>query len=373
MKKTLLPSALLFSIAANAQITITSADMPNVDDTIRMSIINGTDTYDLSHTGTNYFWDFSYLQPQSQKVDTFVNTLSTDPIYYFYFNNCIPFVPGYDPDHCASYAVPIQPPPSFNSNFQVSDVYYYFKETSSQYTQVGFGAKLNGIPISQKYDPVDIIYEFPLNYGDTFSSTTSFGYDFPNTDDYYGRTTNRKNTVDGWGTLLTPFGTFQTLRVESELNITDTVYSDSLNFGFTIPRPTQYEYKWLANGEKIPVLQINAQEIFGNKSISELIYRDSVRLDIDNAVENIFSENSDVIIYPNPNDGVFNLKINQFENLKIEIINIMGEKVYFQKLTTNNEQRTTINYQLSTNLASGIYLLKIISEKGTVIKKFVKN
>ena len=67
-------------------------------------------------------------------------------------------------------------------------------------------------------------------------------------------------------------------------------------------------------------------------------------------------------VYPNPNSGKFNLKISGFENLKMEklkIYNVLGEEVYSKQLTTSNEQ-------LSTNLPSGIYFLKI----GDAVSKF---
>src|SRR6185369_9997600 len=81
---------------------------------------------------------------------------------------------------------------------------------------------------------------------------------------YYRKQQTRTNEVDGWGTLITPFGTFNTLRVKSTLNITDSIYLDTLGFGLTIPRQTIVEYKWLAPGKKIPVLEVDITlAIFG--------------------------------------------------------------------------------------------------------------
>ena len=73
---------------------------------------------------------------------------------------------------------------------------------------------------------------------------------------YYGQSGHRVNLVDGWGTLITPFGTFQTLRVISTIDAIDTVYNTSLSAGTNIPRPLKYEFKWLATGKKIPVLNL---------------------------------------------------------------------------------------------------------------------
>lgn len=358
MKRIFYTLFLFLPFTANSQITITSSDMPDVSisnindvDTYRLSVINGPDSIDLTNTGAGWSWDYSFLQPDEQKVDTFVNPLNTDYQYYFNFNNCF-----FDPEHCASYAQPIAPPPSFDANFQLEDVYYYYKETSSEYTQVGFGAKLNGISISQQYNPVDVIYEFPLNFGNTSTSTSSFNYDFPNNDDYYGRKTTRNNTVDGWGTLTTPFGTFQTLRVRAELLITDTFYSDTFNIGFTLPRPTQYEYKWLAKNEGVPVLQINAQKAGNNEVINGFVYRDSVRIDLVN-VEKVSQDKSEIVVYPNPAGGKFCVSGLSLRNSELIIYNMLGEIVNRIIITDN---QVPVSIDLSPQ-PSGIYFLQINS------------
>lgn len=359
MKRIFYSLFLFLPFAANSQITVTSSDMPDVGDTFRLSVINGPDTFDLANTGAGWSWDYSFLQPDEQKVDTFVHPLNTDFQYYFNFNNCF-----FDPEHCASYAQPILPPPSFDASIQLEDVYYYYKETSSQFTQVGFGAKLNGISVSQQYNPVDVIYEFPLNFGNTSTSTSSFNYDFPNNDDYYGRTTTRNNTVDGWGTLITPFDTFQTLRVMAELLITDTFYSDTLGFGFSFERPTQYEYKWLAKNEGVPVLEINAQKAGNNVVINRVVYRDSVRMDMVN-VEKISKNDLNLKVYPNPAGGKFIVSGLISGDAEIRIYNMLGEMV---KRIAITEAPLPLSIDLSLQ-PPGIYFL----QAGSQIHKLVIN
>ena len=63
MNKLLLPIALVFSTALTAQITITSADMPNAGDSVLISVANSIDTNDINLTGANYTWDYSTLIP----------------------------------------------------------------------------------------------------------------------------------------------------------------------------------------------------------------------------------------------------------------------------------------------------------------------
>jgi hypothetical protein len=93
--------------------------------------------------------------------------------------------------------------------------------------------------------------------GLTWSSDASFSITIPGIATYSTQRI-RSNVADGWGTLTTPYGTFPTLRVKSNLAIHDSVYIDTLGIGFPLNRNIT-EYKWLANGKGIPVLQIDEE------------------------------------------------------------------------------------------------------------------
>ncbi len=84
----------------------------------------------------------------------------------------------------------------------------------------------------------------------------------------------------------------------------------------------------------------------------------------------------DFNIYPNPNDGNFNLKICEFENLKIkriEIYNMLGEIIFSKQLTTNLLTGEAGNEQLTTNLPNGIYFVKCTDGKknNSPLKKLI--
>lgn len=66
---------------------------------------------------------------------------------------------------------------------EVTETYDFFRETSAQFSRLGFASKFNGIPIPMKYDNPEIIYQFPITYAETWASTsytdadiTGFGY-----------------------------------------------------------------------------------------------------------------------------------------------------------------------------------------------------
>ena len=75
------------------------------------------------------------------------------------------------------------------------------------------------------------------------------------------------------------------------------------------------------------------------------------------------------IVYPNPNDGSFNviLPLDENEHYVVEIINIEGKRVYFKDNVVSNE------IVLNTNLKKGLYILKASNEKRSFVKKIIVN
>ena len=70
----LLCSSKLLSIA---QITITSADMPNVNDEVLFSVKQSLTGFNPLQTGPNYKWDYSTLLSDSQRVEKMVGPTTT--------------------------------------------------------------------------------------------------------------------------------------------------------------------------------------------------------------------------------------------------------------------------------------------------------
>jgi hypothetical protein len=85
-------------------------------------------------------------------------------------------------------------------------------------------------------------------------------------------------------------------------------------------------------------------------------------------IHQLSGNNEQVTLYPNPNNGVFNLSISQLENEKtnsIEVYNLIGECVHRQIVTSTNCQIDL------GSLQNGIYNLSIISNEGVVNKRIV--
>jgi hypothetical protein len=86
------------------------------------------------------------------------------------------------------------------------------------------------------------------------------------------------------------------------------------------------------------------------------------------AVENIAPKEEGVKLYPNPNNGRFQIAISQqlSANSQIEIYNMLGQEVY-----SNSYQPIAISHQLMnidlSSEPSGIYLYRVITEIGEVV------
>ncbi len=82
-----------------------------------------------------------------------------------------------------------------------------------------------------------------------------------------------------------------------------------------------------------------------------------------------FEDNSQkFFVFPNPSSGLFTIKSPIFENdVTIEIIDSKGLKINYK---TSEHQVNTLNFDLSGN-PSGVYFIKIQSEKEVIIKKVV--
>ncbi len=122
-----------------------------------------------------------------------------------------------------------------------------------------------------------------------------------------------------------------------------------------------------ANGCSSTYCQNDAVSRLGNNNA----YSSMVYVNVFNGLSSIsqYSNlNTNISVYPNPNNGVFNLSISQLENEKtnsIEVYNLIGECVHRQIIASAD-----CLIDLSS-LQNGIYNLSIISNEGVVNKSVV--
>jgi len=362
LKNTLSILALFSCIYTNAQITITNADMPNANDSIVLSTADLTGVSLPIATGAGITWDYSMLVPTIQRYDKYDSPSTFTSPFNLLFSplNC-----SYGRDNYALTTLPIP-------GLQLTDAYDFLRESSASYRQVGAGYTFNSAPIPFFYTQQDVIYKFPMNYGNMDTSNFQFGLPIPSLA-YYGQTGTRQNNVNGWGDITTPFGTFQALLITSKIDIIDTVYVDALGFGFNINRPTKYEYKWLANGKKIPVLQIDANQIGGNLVISNVQFLDSLRSNVPHIGinENNLSI-SNIELYPNPSSSQLTISYTLLttETVNISIVDVLGKEV----VNVFNQKQLQGEYNMQIDISTidaGLYFIQLNTKNSIQSKKII--
>ncbi len=344
-KKIILVAAMcVLQYALIGQIVVESADMPAQGDTVRISVGLNTNIANYTETGEDFVWDFSALSATAQNIDTFVSVSSTPLAYQFFFS----FNSNLANRYLSNVSIP---------NYELSEVYNFYKNTSSMFTNTGYAATINGLPLPIKFDNADVWYKFPLEYGNTYSSASNFEYSIPNMG-YLTIKRTRKNTVDGWGKITTPFGTFDVLRIKSEVTEFDSTYIDSIQTGLPLNR-IYTEYKWLAKGQKEPVLQITAD----NSGGIVVSYRDSARVIVPpvTVTEHMFDKNS-LSVHPNPAsfEVQIEFEMNKAAAIGYSLFDIFGREVYTSIVdnAVRGLNRKTINLRKYA-IENGMYFLVI--------------
>lgn len=123
-------------------------------------------------------------------------------------------------------------------------------------------------------------------------------------------------------------------------------------------------YNYLQNGK--------ISEIWGYRYNNDFPYLTSKSIytkSFPTSIKKANEESLEAIIYPNPSNGNFMIKTNNFsEKISVNIINILGEIVYQNDFTNTNE--ITIN----ENLKSGLYFIQLVKDnKQTCYKILINN
>jgi hypothetical protein len=347
MPKTIVLILTLLGITSYAQITVDANDMPQVGHSYISQNILDFIIIDASLTGASYNWDFSSVIGLSRDTLKPVSVSSTPLAYQFFFNNMVLY-----PDHVADYAIASEDIDGAGV-VSLTERFEYFRDDASGHKTTGFGANINGIPTSVKYDQIDVIYDFPMDYGNNSGSDASYLISVP-TIGTYGQNFSRSKEVDGWGTVSTPFGTFDCLRVKTTLTTTDTLYLDAAGIGSSIPRGTEYIYDWIAKSEGIPVFTAIANAAGVVTAASYL-------------TEHLTSTESyatgSVKLFPNPTSGRINIESDLRGNYLL--FDLTG------KLIKRDEFEAFTKIDLSS-VKSGLYTITLIAKNGQMISKRVE-
>lgn len=223
----------------------------------------------------------------------------------------------------------------------ISDGYTYFRTDETGYYGTGLSFSLEGFPLTTQNEIVERIYKFPMHYGDIDTSALAYLISVPGMG-AYGQNADRYSVVDGQGSLITPFGTYDVLRVRSERYITDTLYVEQFGGGQSIERPLQIDYAWISPQMQGPILEI---------SVIESAVTSARMLVSESTVSAFNPEKQDLKIYPNPAREFIEFDSPFAEKATVEIYDTHGRLVI---KTIPKGKRVQLNA-----LAPGMYVVKI--------------
>ncbi|MDO7852701.1 hypothetical protein [Hymenobacter convexus] len=309
--RSLLPFLLLLAGPALAQTSpvIDRTDMPSLTagiDSLRLSVASPVlpaAAPPLTRRGANQTWNYASLVPTSQRVETYVPLTTVTATSLLYALTFGPFGGVNQATVAAQQPLPL----AAAGVLPITDTYQFYKLSTGtaavqDFRSVGFGGTLAGTAVPVTYasqGQQDIIYRFPLSFASAADSSNSY-FTTPSAAagvGYLSQKRKRVNKPDAWGTLTTPFGTFQTVRVVTRLQDHDSVSVGGISQGFDVP--VTREYKWLAKTQHVPVLTITTTMVAGQETITGVEYRDIYRRIVRLATRDAATD-AGLSAYPNP-------------------------------------------------------------------------
>lgn len=355
----LLSASLLVAFGATAQPVLNSSDFSDVNQDYVFSTLVDL-TLDYSSTGANYTWDFSTLTPTGQRWQSNRPVSEAGQLSQLFFGS---FAAAAYKANYWNQAVDL-PLDQLTASFPVSldGISLFTKNTSTSINSVGYEMTVSGQGIGVKSDTIEHRYELPLEYGDNYSSR---GYTKLNMNPIYDaqwiQHRGRMSNVDGWGTVQTPWGTFNALRIHHIIQEVDSFYVTINGNGtwIPIPVPVSHIYEWRSLDDKEAVMTIKTSEVASNEVITGVEYRDYYNgLGVEN-------KSITVTTYPNPATNNVEFSLNSRATY-LSLIDMRGQ-VVFQKTM----DAATGNIDIS-NFAAGSYNLVINTDEGVTSTVIIK-
>jgi len=345
--------AFLFTLLTTAQttLTLTASNFPGSNDTLRYTNAQLSSVGNYTQTGANFTWNFNGLVYSSQGVRDFKQAALTPYAFFFFGAN----------EYGEKIADNISAGPLTINNYYN----YYKKQTTpiNAFVADGIGMTFSSIPVPSYYSDKDELYTFPLTYGD-YDSTT-FKFSTPTTTALpftYKKTGYRVTKVDGWGSISTPYGTQNCLRLVTTQYSQDTIKYNAFSFGFP---NNQRSYQWLTATDKIPYLEVSGALAGANFTPNQARYRDVYQ---NPAGVNENADLSAIEFYPNPGTDKLWLNFTRNGEFFVEVLGLDGKVLKRANINSvNMPQSVDI-----ADLSPAIYIIKVKEKQAVYFYKFIK-
>ncbi|PCJ82935.1 MAG: hypothetical protein COA57_12600 [Flavobacteriales bacterium] len=339
--KTKLLSVIAFfaATAVIAQITVTDADVVGVDKVVYEAI----DTMPAAaitagSAGANQTWDFSALVEHETDTLNFTNP------------NWTPYASDY-------------PTSNLCVEFEADSFYIYLEKNTSGLYFIGQAGNFGFGVMKLKFNPTQRFIAFPLTYNNTYQDTSVMDFSFdpqsPPVDSVRSKTTTYLDVnVDAWGSVTTPLGTFNAIRLnetEAEIDSQWIMIAGMWQLD-TVEMSTTYSYSWWTDDNAAGFPLVEGDYSSGtndfNGSVSYLKATPSTSIYEDGLIK------TEVRLYPNPVKSYANFHLDASIVETIEILDITGKRVESIPIARDVE---TINVE---QYPYGIYFYRAIGKNG---------
>jgi hypothetical protein len=339
-----------FAIKAQSPITLNNSNMPGNGDTLRYTGVQLSSVGNYSASGVNFSWNFSNMVSTTEGLRSFKSSLQTPYALFFLSAN--------------AYGEKIADTIGAGALMFTKVFNFYKKQTTpNAFIADGLGITFNNIPLPSYYTDKDELYNFPMTFPKYDSSTFRFSTLASTLVPIrYSKTGYRVTKVDGWGTITTPYGTENCLRLVTTQYSKDSIRTSigpvTIPLGFT---NNQRSYQWLTATSKIPFFEVSGTVVGSQFTPTQARYRGYVnKVDVTGISEQLNGVTT--MLYPNPvKDLLFGLDLSA---LNTEIYNERGELI---KIAKSNEQGFDVSH-----LTPGLYFIKKVNYEKTTWYKFVK-
>lgn len=337
MKNHLLLSCatVLLGCYANAQPVINASDYDLSSDTL-FDFKYDVNQIDPGQAGANVTWDFSNL----------------------YFSDDYPVIPHTCPagSECFNF-------PNATEYLETDlDANVFYKQTSSELTEVGM---TNGMGGTTTYTTPYVFMKFPMTFNQSYSS--SYSADLNQSGIVYTQNGNYSTVVDGYGTLITPSGTFTDVLRQKRVDVSQ--YAA----GTITMTTTMTEYDWYKAGIHQPLMTSIGTEIALSNGTPgpEPTYVVTYLIPGTTGIKSKQILDQSVQVYPNPAHSGQSIRVSIKDNqaTNIKLTNVLGQTVYQWENEQGNMAKMFSLPINTSSLAKGIYQLTINTEKGSLTKK----
>lgn len=337
---------------AIAQVVITGETFTNAGDVLYFESASpdwnqAADAHLIS--GENQNWDVSNWDFLIESDEAYLNLSETPFAYQFFFNNEILYPENFSTHGQAVETGDLELP----IPFEVSEPFFFYRNDEAGYYQTGNAFSVEGLPIITQNDISDRVLTFPLEYGNIDSTHSAFLTSVPLLG-AYGQSGTRVSTVDGWGTITTPDGDYDVLRISAKRELTDTLFIEQFGTGQQIVRPIQFDFMWISPNVPGPILEMTV--------INDVVV--SARMNAGTGTVNTAEAKLEgVTFFPNPAKDRVYIDWGSHSAGTMRIYSAQGKLLISENVVSDSIDISA--------LPAGVYIAEFSSDSKTAFEQFV--